>query len=87
VLSRTPIAGSSALRQIALTRLVDGSRVVVLSGAAALSKHMVVVIDANGSLVFQQVGDGRSFALYAPPGERPVFFVGVEGQVNRYALE
>jgi hypothetical protein len=67
--------------------LFDGSRVVVLSGAAALSKHMVEVIDANGSIVFQQVGDGRSFALYAPPEKRLVCFVGVEGQVNRYALE
>jgi hypothetical protein len=85
ILSQTPIEGSSAFRELFAASWRDGSRVFLFAGGGALNKHMVVVVDAKGAVVFQQVGDHRAFALRVPSPDASMFYVAVEGRVIRYA--
>jgi hypothetical protein len=85
-LSRTALEGSSTFRSFSAGRWRNGSRVVVFSGGGYLSKHMVAVIDASGAVVFQEVGDGRSFALSIPSPQASMFYVALDGQVKKYSI-
>lgn len=85
-LSRTALEGSSTFRSFSAGRWRDGSRVVLFSGGGYLSKHMVTVIDASGAVVFQEVGDGRSYGLSIPSRQAPMFYVALDGQVKKYSI-
>lgn len=81
--SRAIVEGASAFRHLRAAPWRDGWSVMVLSGHADLDRHMVVVIDARGQVVYREVGPGRSFTLCAPPGSN-AFYVGVGADLKRY---
>jgi hypothetical protein len=85
-LSRTTVEGSSAFRSFFAGRWRDGSRVVLFSGGGYLSKHMVAVIDASGSVVFQEVGDGRSYGLSISSPRASMFYIAIDGYVKKYSI-
>lgn len=85
-LSRTALEGSSAFRSFSVGRWRNGSRVVLLSGGGYLDKHLLAVIDASGSVVFQQVGDGRSNGLSIPSPQASMFYAAIGGLVKKYSL-
>ncbi len=57
---------------------------MLFSGGGSLNKHMVTVIDASGSIVYQQIGDGRSYGLSIPSPQASMFYVAIDGYVKKY---
>jgi hypothetical protein len=80
---RVPFVG--CFKFIHQEEIGDGTRVFLLSGGGYNQNHMVVVVDRNGELVYQEIGDGHAEAIHVPDLGRDTFLVSIRNQVWRYS--
>jgi hypothetical protein len=85
LVSELPVPHGSYFREVHTARWGADLQVLLASGSGYRPYSMVCVYRGS-DLVFQEVREGRSYALLVPDPAGPDFFVGAGAEIWRYSL-
>lgn len=83
---RAVVPSSSRFKWAHAGRWRDGRRVLVLTGGASVDRHMVVVADGGGTLLYRETVESRAYDLNIPSPTANGFCIGTVGRVACYEV-
>lgn len=83
---RAVVPSSSSFKWVHAGRWREDRRVLVLVGGASVNKHMVVVADGSGTLLYRKTADARAYDLDIPSRSANGFCVASVSRVACYEV-